>query len=109
MTRRANSPDSNASHSAIAQNLRAHARQLAKRSCLRCSGLLVTSYLPSMECDVTGAPAPLWRCVNCGNYLDRFILANRLTGPVSARQRARRRSGPQRTGRLRGMETDLAR
>ena len=53
-------------------------------SCLRCSGLLVPSYLASLESDVTGKPMRLWRCVNCGDYLDNDILANRWKGLVPA-------------------------
>lgn len=53
-------------------------------SCLRCGGLLVPSYLASLESDVTGKPMRLWRCVNCGDYLDSDILANRWKGPVPA-------------------------
>lgn len=53
-------------------------------SCLRCGGLLVPSYLASLESDVTGKPMRLWRCVNCGDYLDDDILANRWKGPVPA-------------------------
>jgi hypothetical protein len=35
-------------------------------SCLRCGGLLVLSYLASLESDFNGRPMRLWRCVNCG-------------------------------------------
>jgi len=68
-------------------------------SCPRCGGLLVVSYPVSLECDLSGMPVTLWRCVNCGNYMDRFILANRLQNPMPA--------GPQRTGRSRGAKTGI--
>ena len=55
-------------------------------SCLRCSGLLVLSYMASLESDVTGKPMKLWRCLNCGDYLDSDILANRWKSPVPARE-----------------------
>lgn len=57
-------------------------------SCLRCGGLLVPSYLAALESDVTGKPMRLWRCVNCGDYLDNDILANRWKGLVPARETA---------------------
>jgi hypothetical protein len=53
-------------------------------SCLRCSGLLVPSYMAALESDVTGKPMKLWRCLNCGDYLDSDILANRWKSPVPA-------------------------
>ena len=53
-------------------------------SCLRCSGLLVPSYTASLERDFTGTLVTLWRCVNCGDCMDRDILANRWNGPVPA-------------------------
>ena len=53
-------------------------------SCLRCSGLLVPSYTASLERDFTGTPVTLWRCVNCGDCVDRDILANRWNSPVPA-------------------------
>ena len=60
--------------------------------CLRCGGLLVPSYTTSLERDITGTPVTLWRCVNCGDCLDREILANRWKGPLPARRRARPRT-----------------
>ena len=57
-------------------------------SCLRCSGLLVPSYTASLERDVIGTLVTLWRCVNCGDCVDRDILANRWKGPVPARETA---------------------
>ena len=77
--------------------------------CLRCGGLLVPSYTASLERDVTGTPMTLWRCVNCGDCVDRDILANRGKGPGSARVRARPPTGPPRTGRPRGVGTAMSR
>jgi hypothetical protein len=57
-------------------------------SCLRCGGLLVLSYMASLESDLTGRPMRLWRCVNCGDCVDRDILANRWKGPMPARETA---------------------
>lgn len=77
--------------------------------CLRCGGLLVSTYTASLERDVTGTPVTLWRCVNCGDCLDGDILANRWKSPGSTRQRARPPTGPQRTRRPRGVGTGMAR
>jgi hypothetical protein len=49
-------------------------------ACLRCGGLLVLTYMASLEPDLTGNPMRLWRCVNCGNCVDHFIMANRGKG-----------------------------
>jgi hypothetical protein len=57
-------------------------------SCLRCGGLLVLSYMASLESDISGRPMRLWRCVNCGDCIDYDILANRWNGPVPARETA---------------------
>jgi len=56
--------------------------------CLRCGGLLVLSYMASLESDLTGRPMRLWRCVNCGDRTDYDILANRWNGPVPAGETA---------------------
>jgi hypothetical protein len=55
-------------------------------SCLRCGGLLVLSYMASLESDLSSRPMRLWRCVNCGDCIDHDILANRWNGPVPARE-----------------------
>jgi len=56
--------------------------------CLRCGGLLVLSYMASLESDLSGRPMRLWRCLNCGDCIDYDILANRWNGPVPARETA---------------------
>jgi hypothetical protein len=56
--------------------------------CLRCGGLLVLSYMASLESDLSGRPMRLWRCVNCGDCIDYDILANRWNGPVPAGETA---------------------
>jgi hypothetical protein len=61
-------------------------------SCLRCSGLLVLSYMTSLESDVTGKPMKLWRCINCGDCLDSDILANRWKSPMPACETADQRA-----------------
>lgn len=57
--------------------------------CLRCGGLLVPSYMASLESDLTGRPMRVWRCVNCGDCVDSEILANRWKGSIPARARPR--------------------
>jgi len=54
--------------------------------CLRCGGLLVLSYMASLESDLSGRPMRLWRCVNCGDCVDHDILANRRNGSKPARE-----------------------
>jgi hypothetical protein len=44
--------------------------------------------MASLESDLTGRPMRLWRCVNCGDCVDRDILANRWNGPMPARETA---------------------
>ena len=53
-------------------------------SCLRCGGLLVLSYMASLESDLSGRPMRLWRCINCGDCVDHDILANRRNGSKPA-------------------------
>jgi hypothetical protein len=77
--------------------------------CLRCGGLRVLSYMAHLESDHTGTPMRLWRCVNCGDCVDREILANRGNGSGSARSCARPPTEPQHTGRSRGVGTGLNR
>jgi hypothetical protein len=78
-------------------------------SCLRCGGLLVTSYKASLEWDVTGGPVTVWRCVNCGDCFDAQILTNRGKGSGSPQPRARPPTGPQYTGRQHGVGTGMTR
>ena len=58
-------------------------------TCLRCGGLLISSYTASLERDITGTPVTLWRCVNCGDCVDREILANRWKDSIPAHTRPR--------------------
>jgi hypothetical protein len=77
--------------------------------CMRCGGLLVSGYTVSWERDVTDKPMTLWRCVNCGDCVDRDIMANRGKGSGSARVRARPPAGPQYIEWLRGVGTGTTR
>jgi CRP/FNR family transcriptional regulator, cyclic AMP receptor protein len=56
--------------------------------CLRCGGLLVLSYMASLESDLIGRTMRLWCCVKCGDCIDHDILVNRWNGPVPARETA---------------------
>ena len=68
-----------ASHRAADRDVEPHNKASVPpgESCLRCGGLLVSSYTASWERDVTDKPMTLWRCVNCGDCVDCDILANR--------------------------------
>ena len=56
-------------------------------TCIRCHGLLVETFpftwassnSPQSPADELALPA--WQCVNCGNYVDAVILANRTAAP----------------------------
>jgi len=97
------------SHQVASHNLRNQPPALPGASCVRCGGLLVPGYSAFLERDVAGTPVTLWRCVNCGDCVDRFILANRCKSPVPARRRARPPAGPQQTGRSRGAQIGMTR
>ena len=98
MSRLADSPNISESHQAAGLNPRNQPPALPSLSCVRCGGLLVPGDVASLERDVAGIPMTLWRCVNCGDCVDRFILANRWKSPASAVPRVRLPAGPQRTG-----------
>jgi hypothetical protein len=105
----AGSPNIDTSRQTADQDPRHHASAPPGASCLRCGGLLVPSYTASLERDIAGTPVTLWRCVNCGDCVDRDILANRGKGSGSARVRARPPAGPQYIGWLRGVGTGMTR
>ena len=103
------SPNIDASHQTADPAPRNQAPAPPGGCCLRCGGLLVLSYTASLERDIAGTPVTLWRCVNCGDCVDRDILANRGKGSGSARVRARPPAGPQYIGWLRGVGTGMTR
>ena len=112
MSSLAGSPDVCASTSVLPHTFRREAgldkkprQEGSSRSgkfCLRCGGLLISSYTASLERDGTGGLLTLWRCVNCGDCVDSDILANRWKNHEPSRQRARPPIGPQYTGWSRG-------
>lgn len=51
---------------------------VAQRSeCHRCGGMMVETYADLISPSEIGEGVVLWRCVNCGDYVDRQILLNR--------------------------------
>lgn len=47
--------------------------------CKRCGGLMVPCFTNSLILEITESVRdPSWRCVNCGEWLDKTILSNRL-------------------------------
>ena len=51
--------------------------------CLRCQGLLVREWLRDLRDAKTGAYSlPGWRCVNCGDVIDRVIVRRRRASHV---------------------------
>lgn len=53
-------------------------------SCDRCRGLMVAEYALEVGDLVAGYPLVCWRCLNCGELLDKQILANRRRSPAQA-------------------------
>lgn len=108
MTPRAGHLNTAASHQAAAPGRCAGAPDLPDESCRRCGGFLVADFSASLACDITGTLVTLWRCVNCGDCMDRFILANRSKSPMPARRRARPPAGPHaQDGRAEREQTSL--
>ena len=103
MSRLAGSPNVGEARQAVRLASRAQPSALPGLSCLRCGGLLVTSFTASLERDATGTPVTLRRCVNCGDCVDPFILANRGKGPRPIVTRVVLPRGPQRAGPAGGM------
>jgi len=60
-------------------------------TCVRCGGIMIgvpplyllstDSYSPSGSDQLEGEA---WQCVNCGEYVDEVILANRASRPLTA-------------------------
>ena len=103
MSRLAGSPNVGAARQAASLASRTPPPARPGTACVRCGGLLVHSYTAALERDVSGRPVTLWRCVNCGDCVDPFILANRWKGPASAISHVRLPAGPPRAGLAGGM------
>ncbi|WP_455378768.1 hypothetical protein [Petrachloros mirabilis] len=49
-----------------------------QNTCSRCHGLMVPSFTDSLLVEITDkTDVPAWRCVNCGNWVDDTVSANR--------------------------------
>ncbi len=69
--------------------------------CRRCRGMIIATYADLLSPSQTGEAAIGWRCVNCGEYVDRQVLVNRsargnMTAHAAPRE-VQHRSIPQRT------------
>jgi len=45
--------------------------------CRRCGGMMIETYADLLSPSEKGKDEFGWRCINCGDYLDRQVLANR--------------------------------
>jgi hypothetical protein len=45
--------------------------------CNRCGGMMVQAYDDLVSPNETGTDVVGWRCVNCGDYVDKLVLQNR--------------------------------
>lgn len=48
-----------------------------RHDCPRCHGMMVEAYSDLASPDSTGNDMIGWRCINCGEYVDRLVLLNR--------------------------------
>ena len=65
--------------------------------CRRCGGMMVETYSDLLSPNERATDVLIWRCVNCGDYLDRLVLQNRWAqqiGSPAFRRLANRRSDP---------------
>lgn len=51
--------------------------------CRRCGGMMIETYSDLLSPSEKGEDEFVWRCVNCGDYVDRQVLANRAHEPYS--------------------------
>ena len=49
------------------------------QACRRCRGMMVETYSDLLSPNDNGDAVFVWRCVNCGDYVDRHLLQNRLS------------------------------
>lgn len=59
--------------------------------CGRCRGLMVWDRLMDLQDDTGQMTRPAWRCVVCGEIVDRQILIHRAARPAPRRRMRRRR------------------
>ena len=48
-------------------------------ACRRCRGMMVETYSDLLSPNDHGEAVFVWRCVNCGDYVDRHMLQNQLS------------------------------
>jgi hypothetical protein len=48
-----------------------------RNRCHRCNGMMVEAYVDLLSPSQTGEAVIGWRCLNCGEYMDRQVLLNR--------------------------------
>lgn len=48
-----------------------------RHECPRCHGMMVEAYSDLVSPDSAGNDMIGWRCINCGEYVDRLVLLNR--------------------------------
>jgi hypothetical protein len=48
-----------------------------RHACPRCGGMMVETYSELLSPSDRGEDVFVWRCVNCGDYMDRLVLRNR--------------------------------
>lgn len=53
--------------------------------CHRCGGMMIETYSDLLSPSEKGEDEIVWRCVNCGDYVVRQVLANRAHEPYSER------------------------
>lgn len=59
--------------------MRTYTRAGQRRNrCRRCGGALVEIYADLLSPSESGEEVRWWHCVNCGDYVDRQIIPNRL-------------------------------
>ncbi len=46
-------------------------------TCTRCHGMMIETYSDLLSPDERGEAIFVWRCVNCGEYVDPLVLQNR--------------------------------
>lgn len=70
-----------------------------RHECPRCHGLIVESYSDVASPTHIGHDVIGWRCVNCGEYMDRLVLLNRWAqqGVVSLQLQLVGKSSPRRS------------
>jgi hypothetical protein len=51
--------------------------------CRRCGGMMIETYSDLLSPSEKGKDEFGWRCISCGDYIDRQVIANRAHEPYS--------------------------